>query len=146
MPILTVPATLENLQKVFSFIEATLPVRYSAQKSNIELVAEELLVNVFSYAYPEGHGKAEIMLEEASGENAGMLSFCIKDWGKPFNPFSEAPDPDLTSGIESRPIGGLGVFLIRQLTEKQTYRFEDDCNVIEVFFADKPKTTSQTFL
>lgn len=145
MPNLTLPATLESLQTVFSFIEATLPARFSAQKSNIELVAEELLVNVFSYAYPEGHGMAEIMLEEAVGENAGLLAFRVKDWGNPFNPFSEAPDPDLTSGVESRPIGGLGIFLIRQLTEKQTYRYENSCNVIDVFFAEQPKKSDQTF-
>ena len=139
MPVLTLPATLESLQSVFAFIDKELPQRFSAQKNNIELVAEELLVNVFSYAYPEGSGDAEITLQEVEQEGKPLLSFTVRDWGTPFNPFSEVPDPDLTLGVESRPIGGLGVFLIRQLTESQSYSYENDCNLIQVYFTEKPK-------
>ncbi len=139
MPVLTLPATLESLQSVFEFIDNTLPQAFIAQKSNIELVAEELLVNVFSYAYPEGGGNAEISLQETQQDGKPLLSFTVKDWGKPFNPFSEVPDPDLTLGVESRPIGGLGVFLIRQITESQSYHYEGGCNLIQVYFTEKPK-------
>ncbi len=145
MPVLTLPATVESLQTVFAFIDRVLPARFSAQKSSIELVAEELLVNVFHYAYPEGSGDAEIELAETTVDSKPLLSFIVKDWGKPFNPFAEVEDPDLTLGVESRPIGGLGVFLIRQMTESQSYRYENKCNIIEVFFSETPKEMTADF-
>ncbi len=139
MPVLTLPATLESLQSVFEFIGRELPAGFAAQKQTIELVAEELLVNVFSYAYPEGGGRAEIALEEVADGSRRLLAFTVRDWGQPFNPFEEVPDPDLTGGVETRPVGGLGVFLIRQMTESQTYRHENGCNIIQVFFPETPK-------
>ena len=114
MPQLRLPATLEQLGPVNEFLAAHTPETYRALKSSIELVAEELLVNVFSYAYPEGtEGRAEIGLREVYFDGAWLLCFSVKDWGRPFNPFEEAKSPDLTLDAESRPIGGLGIFLIR---------------------------------
>ena len=142
MPKLTLPATLESLEPMFEFIRKATPATFSEQVSNIELVAEELLVNVFSYAYPEGGGQAIVELTPKSLEGRPMLAFVVHDWGKPFNPFEEVRDPDLSLDLESRPVGGLGVFLIRNLTEKQLYSYENKCNTIEVLFAQKPKTVT----
>ena len=136
MPQLKLPATLEQLVPVNEFLAAHTPEAYRAQKSNIELVAEELLVNVFSYAYPEGtEGRAEIGLREVHFDGRGLLCFSVKDWGTPFNPFEEAESPDLTLDTESRPIGGLGIFLIRSVSVHQAYSRDEDANIIEVYFS-----------
>ena len=135
MPQLHLPATLEQLAAVNSFLEANVPAAFRALLPNVELAAEELLVNVFSYAYPEGRvGKAEVALQETSLDGRPALCFTVKDWGLPFDPFEEAPVPDLTLDTESRPIGGLGVYLIRNVTDRQCYQREDDANRIDVFF------------
>jgi anti-sigma regulatory factor (Ser/Thr protein kinase) len=136
MPQLQVPATLEQLEAVNGFLEKNIPLDFRNVLPNVELVAEELLVNVFSYAYPEGsEGKAEIVLRQVSFDNEPMLCFTVKDWGSPFDPFSEAPIPDLSLDTESRPIGGLGVYLIRNVTAHQAYSREENANIIDVYFA-----------
>lgn len=136
MPQLQLPATLEQLAVVNGFLEANIPGPFRPVLPNVELVAEELLVNVFSYAYPEGEtGQAEVALAEVSFDGAPMLCFTVKDWGAPFDPFVEAPAPDLSLDTESRPIGGLGIYLIRSVTAHQSYSREAEANIINVFFA-----------
>jgi anti-sigma regulatory factor (Ser/Thr protein kinase) len=136
MPQLTLPATLAQLEPINEFIAANTPAEYKNQQANIELVAEELLVNVFSYAYPEGaDGKAEVALREVHFDGEKLLCFSVMDWGAPFNPFAEAPEPDLTLDTESRPIGGLGIFLIRSVSKHQAYTRDEGANIIEIYFA-----------
>lgn len=136
MPQLHVPARLEQLAAVNSFLKENIPDRFLPVLLNLELVTEELLVNVFSYAYPEGSlGKAEITLREIFFDGQDMLCFSVKDWGDPFNPFAEVPVPDLSLDTESRPIGGLGIYLIRSVTTHQAYSREEDANHIDVYFS-----------
>ncbi len=136
MPQLHVPARLEQLAAVNSFLKENIPDRFLPALLNLELVTEELLVNVFSYAYPEGTlGTAEISLRQIFFDGQDMLCFSVKDWGAPFNPFAEAPAPDLSLDAESRPIGGLGIYLIRSVTTHQAYSREDGANHIDVYFS-----------
>ena len=136
MPQLHVPARLEQLAAVNSFLKENIPDRFLPVLLNLELVTEELLVNVFSYAYPEGTvGKAEITLREIFFDGQDMLCFSVKDWGSPFNPFAEVPAPDLSLDTESRPVGGLGIYLIRSVTTHQAYSREEGLNCIDVYFA-----------
>ena len=135
MPQLQLPATLEQLAAVNEFLTANTPAAFSSLLPNIELVAEELLVNVFSYAYPEGTtGMAEVTLREVNFDGKPMLCFSVKDWGGAFDPFSEAAAPDLSLDAESRPIGGLGIYLIRNVTAHQSYCREEGANLIDVYF------------
>ena len=139
MPTITVPAKLDNLQSAKDYLKAAVPPAFAAQTSNVLLVAEELLVNVFSYAYPDGvEGEAVISLDVVNFDGEDKLVFKVVDWGEPFNPFEEAPEPDLSLDIDSRPIGGLGIFLIKQVSEKQTYRYIDNTNSIWIVFGKTP--------
>ncbi len=92
----------------------------------LELALEEILINVVHYAYPAGTvGIIDVgCLTEESG-----LSICICDAGKPFNPL-DRETPDLDVGIEDRPIGGLGIFLTREMVDDIQYRREQDRNII----------------
>ena len=135
MPQLHVPARLEHLVVVNEFLEANIPPEFSALLPTVELVAEELLVNVFSYAYPEGtSGNEEVTIRLIFFDGEPMLCFSIRDWGAPFNPFAEVKAPDLTLDTESRPIGGLGIHLIRNVSAHQAYTFDDSANIIDVYF------------
>ena len=95
----------------------------------LELALEEILVNVVHYAYPEGTiGTVDIGCRaDASG-----ISICICDSGRAFNPL-EKETPDLNLGIEDRQIGGLGIFLTREMVDDIQYRRENDRNVISFF-------------
>ena len=139
MPTIKVPARLENLDVAKEYLKKAIPEAFAAQMSNVLLVAEELLVNVFSYAYPEGfEGEAAVSLDVVNFDGEDKLVFKVIDWGAPFNPFEEAPVPDLTLDIDSRPVGGLGIFLIKQVSEKQTYRYIDNANSIWIVFGKTP--------
>ncbi len=139
MPTITVPARIENLTPTKEYLQAEIPPAFAVQTSNVLLVAEELLVNVFSYAYPEGtEGMASVSLETETVDGVEKLLFTVRDWGAAFNPFEEVPDPDLTLDIDSRPMGGLGIFLIKQVSEAQSWTYEDGSNVIRIRFGATP--------
>ena len=93
---------------------------------NMNLALEEAVVNVMNYAYPEGT-IGDILIEAATTET--QLVFTIKDSGTPFDP-TQVEDPDTTLSIEDRPIGGLGIFLVKQLMDSVTYNYTNGFNIL----------------
>lgn len=91
----------------------------------IKLVLEEMGTNIVKYG-DDGEGKTDVRITLTSESDA--LTMEIVDDGKPFDPFTEAPPPDLDSPIPERPIGGLGVFLVQQLMDEFRYVREDGRN------------------
>lgn len=86
---------------------------------------EEMFVNVCHYAYPDRKGQLSVRLQVFDGRAAITLT----DSGIPFDPLN-APEPDLSLPAESRPIGGLGIFMTRKLMDRVDYRREEDKNVL----------------
>ncbi len=84
----------------------------------INLVIEELGLNIMTHGKSEDLEKIEIMLT-AEGES---LTIEIVDNGRPFDPTSDAPEPDLSSELGERSIGGLGVHIVRSLVDSLCYR------------------------
>ena len=91
----------------------------------IGLVVEELGINVVNYAYEDGD-EHEFSISVTSGD--GSLTLEIVDGGRAFDPLEEAPEPDLEASLEDRPIGGLGVYLVRTIMDELSYRREDGRN------------------
>ena len=112
-------------------------------EGRLRLVLEELLTNIRLYAYPAAPPSAddiavEIMPVEASP--AGILRLRILDRGPGFDPLKDAPAPDLAAGVDERPIGGLGVFLVRKMTCALEYeRVENEYNQITLDFPLAPE-------
>ena len=102
MATLSVPASLEQLANVNTFIHETIPSSYRPLIPQVELAAEELLVNVFSYAYPDVPGEAQVACREVRLDNVPYFCFKVQDWGAPFDPFLEAPVPDVSLGVDER--------------------------------------------
>ena len=93
----------------------------------IHLSVEEAVENVVDYAYEGGMGWLEAGTElDMSGLT---LTILIKDAGTPFNPL-EKEDPDITASAEERKIGGLGIFLCKQMMDEVSYRYENGCNIL----------------
>lgn len=90
----------------------------------VNLALEELVTNVISYAYRDG-GNHQITVR--LNLDGGQLRADVVDDGIPFNPV-DAPPPDLTIPLEQRPIGGLGIHLVRNLFDTLEYKREDDRN------------------
>lgn len=93
------------------------------------LMLEEALVNVVSYAYPAGEsGEIEVVPTSAMPEGDGEeVTVEIIDSGVPFDP-TAAATPDTEAPLEERPIGGLGIYLIRSLASRVDYRRENGRN------------------
>lgn len=93
------------------------------------LMLEEALVNVVSYAYPAGES-GEIEVVATSGmpeEDSEEVTVEIIDGGVPFDP-TAAATPDTEASLEERPIGGLGIYLIRSLASRVDYRRDNGRN------------------
>ena len=124
---LQVATSIEDLRRAQEEIEAfcnaqAWPVDVVFQ---IGLVVEELGTNVVNYAYADGD-EHEFSISVTSGDRA--LTLEVVDGGRPFDPLEEAPAPDLDASLEDRPIGGLGVYLVRTIMDELRYRREDGCN------------------
>ena len=93
---------------------------------NLNLVLEEAVVNIINYAYPEG--KHELIYLSAKVHN-GSIVFVLTDTGKEFDP-TMAKEADITLPAEDRPIGGLGIFLIRNIMNEVRYERIEGKNVL----------------
>lgn len=93
---------------------------------NLNLVLEEAVSNVILYAYPKGESQEISLKANVIGNN---LVFLLTDSGKEFDP-TQAPDADITLSAEERQIGGLGIFLIRQIMNTVEYQRIDGKNIL----------------
>ncbi len=93
---------------------------------NLNLVLEEAVVNVINYAYPKEEHQS-IYLSAALHDDS--IVFVLTDTGKEFDP-TQAPEADITLSAEERPIGGLGIFLIRQIMNEVKYQRIEGKNVL----------------
>ena len=99
-----------------------------------QLVVEELLCNVMDH----GGGADRVVLRVAVDDGRVVLD--VRDDGNAYDPLSQ-PLPDLDAGIEDRPIGGLGVHLVRELSQDARYQRLDGWNVLRVVLPDASTTT-----
>ncbi len=93
----------------------------------IRLSIEEAVENVVRYAYEDSVGWMEVGTNLSA--DTLLLTITLKDAGVQFNPL-EKPDPDITLSAEDRQIGGLGIFLCKQLMDEVSYRYDDGCNIL----------------
>ncbi len=94
--------------------------------SQLMLAVEEAVVNVMSYAYPIG-SEGEIRVDAQVTEQS--LKFIITDEGKAFDP-TTGGNADITLSVEDRPIGGLGILLVKKLMDSVNYERIEGKNVL----------------
>jgi len=97
-----------------------------ATTMQLNLALEEAVVNVIDYGYPAGT-KGEIHIEAQANEQ--RLKFTITDSGVPFDPTAKE-EVDTTLSAEERPIGGLGIHLVRQIMDSINYERLNGHNVL----------------
>ena len=85
---------------------------------HLRLALEELATNVIKHGFgEEGH---EFEIEISSSPEKVVVN--VTDGARPFNPLEAPPDPNVEAPLEDRPIGGLGVFLVRKISDEMFYR------------------------
>ena len=123
-------AKVDELPDVIGFIESELEKYEFSLKiiTQFNLVVEELFVNVASYAYKDNeNGKCKIMIEY--DKNKQKVKLFLEDNGIRFNPL-EKEDPNTDLPLEERPIGGLGILLVKNNMDNIEYKYEDNKNIL----------------
>jgi anti-sigma regulatory factor (Ser/Thr protein kinase) len=123
-----IEAKTENLDAVLDFVAGELeatdcPIKTQTQ---IAIAVEEVFVNIAYYAYnPEvGH----TLIRVSVGEQV-VIEF--EDSGKPYNPLDKE-DPDITLNAEERQLGGLGVFMVKNIMDSVDYQRKGNKNILTI--------------
>jgi sigma-B regulation protein RsbU (phosphoserine phosphatase) len=124
---LQIEARQENLDVALDFVNEELEKMQCSSKiqSQIDIAVEEIFVNIAHYAYNPETGIVIIRIAASNDE----IRFEFEDTGKPYNPLEKA-DPDITIQTEDRPIGGLGVFMVKKIMDSVEYRYEGSKNLL----------------
>lgn len=134
---ITLHNDVQEIPQLAAFIEAFAEkagLDFSTTMS-LNLAMEEAVVNVMNYAYPGETGR-EIEIQ-AVKEN-DMVQFTITDSGVEFDPTTSG-EPDLTLAAEDRPIGGLGIHLVRQIMDSISYNRRDGKNILTLTKKTQPE-------
>ena len=129
---ITVRAAPEQIDAVMNFVNRQLDVLSCPEETRVDLdvAVDELLSNIIRYAYGSETGTVTVCVETQEEPKAVILTFL--DQGAPFDPLAEER-PDTTSlPARERPMGGLGLYLVRSLVDEITYARRDGQNVLTV--------------
>lgn len=126
-----VPAKIEQTEIILDFLDGLLTPFNSGHKTQIEIAAEEVFVNIANYAYPpEDDGSVSVVC--AIGGSPRFISVSFIDSGIPFNPLNK-PDPDVTLSLDEREEGNLGIFMVKKLMDSAEYTYKNNQNVFTFY-------------
>lgn len=92
----------------------------------LQLVLDEAVANVVNYAYSESGQEFQVTIDKVDAQ----LVVQVVDHGIPFDPTQDSVAPDITLSVEERPIGGLGIFLIKEMMDEVEYQRQGDSNIL----------------
>lgn len=124
------PADKEELYNCLDFINEQLESNGCTMKiqNQIDLVIEEIFMNIVNHGYQSVKGDIEVTVDITS---TGVATFIIKDRGVPFNPLNRA-SPDISLSSDERSIGGLGIFISKQICDSLEYEFANGQNILTI--------------
>ena len=115
---------IQQIPQLAEFVEAVADLAHLdvGLTMSLNLALEEAVSNVIMYAYPKG---SDGLVDVEAIVRKDSLEFILSDNGTPFDP-TAAPEADITLDVEDRPIGGLGIFLVRNIMDEVKYTRSDD--------------------
>jgi anti-sigma regulatory factor (Ser/Thr protein kinase) len=94
--------------------------------AGVNLVLDEIVINIIAHGYDDEH---EHQIHVSLTLEGDILTIQVEDDGKPFNPL-ETPPPNLDLPIDDRPIGGLGIYIVRSAVNEIEHRREGGRNIL----------------
>ena len=128
---ITIEATPENVDRAIEMVDEVLE-EYGCGKSTqmeINVAVDELFSNIAHYAYDPGTGYATVQVDIIQEPLTAKITFV--DSGKPYDPLAKA-DPDITQSIEERPIGGMGIMIVKKSMDAVDYEYKDGKNILTI--------------
>lgn len=128
---LRLQANTENLEQVMGFVEEQLAHTGCDTKAlmQVQMAVEEIYVNIANYAYSPSAGMATVRVEVEKQAELEQAVITFIDRGVPYNPL-EREDPDVSLSAEERPVGGLGIYMVKKSVDSVEYKHKDGENVL----------------
>jgi phosphoserine phosphatase RsbU/P len=128
MPKISITNKIKNLEKVESFIEQFCNENNLNDNISFDLhlIEDELTTNIINYAFNDGR---EHIIDISIELESGNVKMRIADDGKEFN-ILEAKEANVDLPLEERPIGGLGIFLVKQKMDFIDYKRKENKNIL----------------
>jgi len=117
-------STLAGMAALLETVSSRLPHEVAFA---VRLCLEELIVNVITHGLGNDPGHVIRVRLTISGP---WLEVRLKDDAPAFDPFTEAPSPGLTLGVEERSVGGLGIHFVRRTMDEYRWHYIDGGNLI----------------
>ena len=120
-----VSASVENLHKIDTFISSRLEKAGCPMKTmmKIEIIVDEICGNIVRYS------GASFIRVSFNRDEDNSVTLTFTDDGIPYDPLS-AKEPDISASLDDRPIGGLGVFIVRNTMDKLSYQNKNGRNIL----------------
>lgn len=126
------PASINILSEINNIIGQALPGTQDQLIMKTQLVVEELLSNICNYAYDGTQGSATFACGIVNFDGEQSIMIQLTDEGKPYDPFTETTSPDIDATLDERPLGGLGVFLVKEIANHYLYMRIDNQNQTQI--------------
>ena len=129
---ITLKNDLAELERVGVAVEA-FGARHSLSTAaifDVHLALDEILTNIVSYGYDDDQPhEITVRLDIEDAQSPPRIVVEVEDDGRAFNPLEAAP-PDVSAPVEERPIGGLGIYLVRRAMDDLEYSRQQSKNVL----------------
>jgi serine/threonine-protein kinase RsbW len=115
---LRIPAKVKNLRAIRRFVEERATALGVAPDAlyDVILAVDEATTNIMVHGYRGQPGLIEVQVER----EGDSLVVRLRDRATPFDPH-DVPPPDLSLPLEERPIGGMGIYMMKQLVDQVTH-------------------------
>ena len=129
---MTVNATPEQIGKMVDFVDEQLTTLGCSDevRTDVDVAIDELLGNIVQYAYGPQAGTVTVCVDVEMDPPSAVIT--LMDSGVPFNPLTEERPNTTSLPAKERPLGGLGLFLVKELMDELTYCYRDGQNVLTV--------------
>lgn len=128
---LTIEAIPENVDTVVEFVDEQLESFGCGMKEQmaIDVAVDELFSNIAHYAYKPETGAATVRVDVLKEPLSVEITFI--DHGKQYDPLAKE-DPDTTLSLDDRPIGGMGIFIVKKSMDSVNYEYKEGKNILTI--------------